>query len=228
MKRVFAILVGAALCASIYADDPAPAEEKAADAHEEKAKRKPKKKPEYISATEARGVAEAWECPVFVLVTLQGSKNSMKIVNNYFMKPDLKKEFFLPNGVFCRINVPQLVDKRRRPQADKDKKDPPVIPDLERLKPDLLAAVRDITASVNARKVTEHDFPQLVVLSHKGVVLQNCTPSPDGSTPLKELVKMMESALKAGKYEAVVTPKMQKIIDKDAIARERAAKRASK
>lgn len=232
MKRIIplTILAGAAMCASLYADDPAPAEGKAGDAQEEKVKsvKRPKKKLEYISAMEAKGAAEAWECPVVVLVTLQGSKNSMKIVNNYFMKPDLKKEFFLPNAVFCRINVPQLVDKRRRPPADKDKKDPPVIPDLERLKPDLLAAVREITASVNARKVTENDFPQLVVLSHKGKVLQNCTPSPDGSTPLKELVKMIESAMKAGKYETVVTPKMQKIIDKDSAARERAAKRAAK
>ena len=229
MKRIIplTILAGAAMCASLYADDPAPAEGKAGDAQEEKTKsvKRPKKKLEYISAVEAKAAAEAWECPVVVLVTLQGSKDSAKIVNNYFMKPDLKKEFFLPNAVFCRINVPQLVDKRRRPAQDK--KDPPVLPDLERLKPELLAAVKDITSSgATPRRLTENDFPQLAVLSHTGKLLQNCTPSPDGSTPLKELVKVMEGAMKSGKYEVVVSPKMQKVIDKDTAARERAAKRA--
>lgn len=235
ISRCLSVLVLAALAAfdPAFAGADKPAAEDgeakpAAEAEEAKPKsvRKPKKKDEYSNFIEAKRVAEAWECPIVVLVTLQGSKPSAKINNSYFMKPDLKKELFLPNAVFCRISVPQKQQKGARRQNG-DKKDPPVIPDLESLRADAQQAVREVSCpDGRMRAVKESDFPLLAVLSHQGRLLQNCTPSSDGSTPLKELVKMVEGAMKSGKYEVVVSPKMQKIIDKDTAVREKAAKRA--
>lgn len=238
MKNVY--IVTAALCVflgmqGVYADANAKdekngaAKEEAAETPEKKV-RKPKKKLEYISPLEAKAVAEAWNCPVVALVLLKGSKQSQKLRSRYFQRADLKKELFLPNAVFLTIEVPSEEKKApRRSGRDRSsgRSEPTILPLINELNPQQLVMMTSLGTG-GKHRITEGYFPQLAVFSPQGRLLGSFTPSPDGSTPLSEIVSGFKSCLTAGKYEFTLTSKMERLVEKDTKRREKAAKRERK
>ena len=191
---------------------------------EEKKVKRPKKKLEYNSIVEVKEVARRCECPIVALITLSGSKDSNKIKNSYFSRPEIKKELFLPNAVFCSFNVPSRVQKPRRNDPVRETK---IIPMLEQLRPDYQAML-SMALNGNVSRLKESHFPLVAVVTPVGKVLGFISLDPNGSTPLEEFANQFSSLLKSGKYPVEITPKMQKMIDKDKKIKEREAKRAAR
>lgn len=224
MKKLLITAVATLTCvwSSVVADEAkVAAEEKTAA---EKKVKRPKKKLEYNSIPEVREVARLWECPIVALVTLAGSKNSNRLKNSYFSKQEIKKELFLPNAVYCSFNVPSRVQKPRRNDPVREVK---IIPMFEELRPDYQAMLgMALNGKTNGLK--EQHFPVVAVLTPIGKLLGFISLDPGGSTPIEELVNQFSSLLKSAKYPVEITPKMQKIIDKDKKIKEREAKRAAR
>ncbi|MBO5643196.1 MAG: hypothetical protein J6S51_04235 [Kiritimatiellae bacterium] len=223
MKKILVATVTALTCAfsTFAADEAKDAPEK--PVVEKKVKR-PKKKLEYNSVQEVREVAKLWECPVVALITLAGSKNSNKLKNSYFSRPELKKELFLPNAVFCSFNVPSRVQKPRRNDPIREVK---ILPMLEEMRQDYQVLL-GMALDGKTHSLKESHFPIVAVLTPVGKLLGFISLDPGGTTPLEELVNQFSSLLKSGKYPVEITPKMQKIIDKDKKVKEREAKRAAR
>lgn len=221
---IFALLIVNAFYFAKADEEKVPEAESAAV--EEPKKKRPKlpKRP-IFSPLEAKKTAEKCECPIVVLLTLAGQKESSKMMSKYFARPELEKELILPNAVFFKYQVPQKKMPRSR-RRQQDQKEQPVLPDMEAIKDDIKAMV--IAAGGGNGFRPNSAFPTLAVVKSTGTVLGNITPAYDGSTPLKEIVSMMGNAFKAGGYELQVSSKMERIIEKDTKAREKSAKRAAR
>ena len=236
MKKLLISASISALCVlPVFSDDKAPAEQPEAapaaeaPAAEETAKKKRVKKPKRVmfNPMEAKRLAEACQCPIFLLVTLEGSKDSSRFVSNYFTKPDLQKEMIFPNGIFCKITVPQKKSRARRGQNPKEV---PVVPDFEMMKENLQTFLKSSVFGPGAKTqgTTEGAYPQFVILNPSGSLISVITPAIDGSTPIKDIVASAESEFKKGGFEFEISGKLQRLIDKDSKAREKAAKRAAR
>jgi hypothetical protein len=231
MKKILISAVAASFCFyPVFSDDQVQEEQKEeTPAVEEAPKKKRAKKPKRVifNPMEAKRFAEICECPIFLLVTLEGSKESSRLVSNYFTKPDLQKEMIFPNGIFCKIAVPQKKIRARRGQNQKEM---PIVPDFEMMKENVQNFIKMNAFGPQAKSfgTSESAYPQFVVLSSSGAFISSITPTPNGSTSLKELVSMAESAFKQANYEFEISNKLQKLIDKDTKTREKAAKRAAR
>ena len=197
--------------------DPTPTPEE--EAAPVKKKKLPKKLPEYKSWGAAAAAAEAWEQPILALIEVAGDKSATKIKTATIASQPFQKEFIPANVIYLHSVLPAIAKNNQS-------KDDPLEPDLRAIKNDeeRISVSRLMGAAANSKPA----LPMVVLADYTGRVHENCLfPMPEDAQ-LGKFVDAVKSAMDKGKFETKISPRLQKAIDKETKALEKAAKRAKK
>lgn len=178
-------------------------------------KKKIKKLPEYKDPEQAMQVAEALEQPVLAFIEVQGDKNCNKVRLGTVARQEFLKEFAPANVVYFHFVIPAVKEK---PQGGrKPDKNAPAKPDLNALKIEVRAVI--------SRFLGQNPYyPVMALVEPSGRVLDaGLAPDPEDMN-LGSFVSSLKNAMEMGKYPVTITPRLQKAIDKEAKALEKAAK----
>lgn len=189
----------AALAPAVAGEDEAAAEEEAPK------KRRPRKEKEYRDWDKVLAHAEAWEQPVIVLVTLSGDKKSNLVKQALFSRAELFKDVMQPNCLFYSVTVPKVREKRNN-RGNSSGERPLPRPNWE--------AMRG-KAGIARQACEKTGFPAVVLCSHTGRIVAPVSVASSGPV-LGSFVEALKGAFSLGKYEFTVTPRLQKMLDREA------------
>ena len=171
-------------------------------------KKLPRKQLEYQRWKEAAAVALAYRQPIIAFIGLKGDKTSAKLRTQIFTA-DLLKEFVQPNAVYYHYEVPSTADPKNR--------NAPPRPNTKEVKESEAAIVAAATDNFKG-------VPIVAVLAPDGKVLGKCLPYDEG-TVLANFIRDLQTAFSMGGVATpAVSPKLQRLLDKELMAVERAKK----
>lgn len=214
MKRLLIVGLCGALAATVIAEeggaDPEATEEAAPK------KKKVKKLPEYKDPELAMQVAEELEQPILAFIEVQGDKNCNKVRLGTVGRPEFIKEFVPANFVYFHFVIPAV--KAKQQGGKKPDKNAPAKPDLNALKPEVKAVISRFLGQ-------SPYFPVITLMEYSGRVLDPALAPDPEEIQFGNFVGAIKNAMENAQYAVTITPRLQKVLDKEAKALEKAAKR---
>ena len=209
------MVVGLCVClaAMVTAEEgtigPEPTEEAAPK------RKKVRKLPEYKDPELAMQVAEELEQPILAFIEVQGDKNCNKIRTGLIGRPEFLKEFVPANVVFFHFVIP--AEKEKSQGGRKSAKNAPAKPDLNALKPEVKAVVSRFLGQ-------KPSFPVITLMEYSGRVLDAALAPDPEELQFGSFIGAVKNAMENTQYPVTISPRLQKALDREAKALEKAAR----
>lgn len=217
MKSLFRGTVGLALCGALaggaaavsaFAEEAAAVEMAEGEEKPASKKRPSRKENEYRNWEKASAAAEAWEQPILAFIDLPGVKRGNVIKLEVLGRNEVMKELVGPNGIYFHVTVPKVKEKQQQNgNNNKNRVKPVPKPDWNAMK----GNEKDIAKRICGNQVP----PVVAVVGANGQVLSVVPIETEGAV-LGEFVSSVKSAFELGNHEFAISPKLQKMIDKEA------------
>ncbi len=167
-------------------------------------KKKPRKKLEYKSWAEAVEVAEAWDQPIVVFLSIEDDPLSSRFKMATVGNPVFKEHLILPNAVFYSYAVPAAKSKKRGKAAKN-----------ARPKPSMKSIKESEKVAVIRMAGTGESLPFVAVVRPTGRMIECYTPDPNDIS-FEGLFKSVQAGFQTGRYQLKLNSRVERVLKEEA------------